>query len=92
MLWVASDVKRGLLRGGIILIPTILLTLIVRYASRYTLSRAIGQLDRSRNMADIQLIQCENQQKTFLNRRNIVHHKEIVVKESNDVRIVTGCL
>jgi len=31
-------------------------------------------------MADIQLIQCKNQQKTFSNRRNIVPCKEIGVK------------
>jgi len=42
-------------------------------------------------MADIQLIQCKNQQKTSSNRRNIVPRKEIVVKESNgDVKILTG--
>jgi len=42
-------------------------------------------------MADIQLIQCKNQQKTFSNRRNIVPYKEIGVRESNgDVRILTG--
>jgi len=31
-------------------------------------------------MADIQLIQCKNQQKTSSNRRNIVPHKEIVAR------------
>jgi len=42
-------------------------------------------------MADIQLIQCKNQQKMSLNRRNIVPNKEIGVKESNgDVGILTG--
>jgi len=42
-------------------------------------------------MADTQLIQCKNQQKTSLNRRNIVPSKEIRVKESNDdLRILTG--
>jgi len=42
-------------------------------------------------MADIQLIQCKNQQKTSLSGRNIVRYKEIVVKESNaDVSILTG--
>jgi len=41
-------------------------------------------------MADIQLIQCKNQQKTSSNRGNIVPYKEIRVKESNgDVRILT---
>jgi len=40
-------------------------------------------------MADIQLIQCKNQQKTSSYRRNIV--KEIGIKESNDdVRTLTG--
>jgi len=35
-------------------------------------------------MADIQLIQCKNQQKTPSNLRNIiVLHKDIRVKESN---------
>jgi len=34
-------------------------------------------------MADIQLIQCKNQQKTSSNRQNIVPYKEIRVKESN---------
>jgi len=44
-------------------------------------------------MADIQPIQCKNQQKTFSNPRNIVPYTEIGVKESNaDVRILTGCL
>jgi len=38
-------------------------------------------------MADIQLIQCKNQQKTCSNRQNIVPCKEIGVKESSDVRI-----
>jgi len=33
-------------------------------------------------MADIQLILCQNQQKTYSNRRNIVLCKEVVVKES----------
>jgi len=42
-------------------------------------------------VADIQFIQCKNQQKTSSNRRNIVLYKEIGVKESNgDVRILTG--
>jgi len=42
-------------------------------------------------MADIQLIQCKNQQKTSSNRGNIVLYKEIGVKESNGgVRILTG--
>jgi len=42
-------------------------------------------------MADIQLIQCKNQQKTSSNRGNIVLCKEIGVKESNgDVGILTG--
>jgi len=42
-------------------------------------------------MADIQLIQCKNQQKTSSYRRNIVPYKEIGIKESNyDVRTLTG--
>jgi len=42
-------------------------------------------------MADIQLIQCKNQQKTSSNHENIVPCKEIRVKESNgDVRVLTG--
>jgi len=42
-------------------------------------------------MADIQLIQCKNQQKTSSNRGNIVPYNEIGVKESNyDVRILTA--
>jgi len=42
-------------------------------------------------MADIQLIQFKNQQKTSSNREHIVHYKEIGVKESNgDVKILTG--
>jgi len=42
-------------------------------------------------MANIQLIQCKNQQKTSSDRGNIMPYKEIGVKESNgDVRIVTG--
>ena len=42
-------------------------------------------------MADIQLIQCKNQQKTFSYRRNIVPYKEIGIKESNDdVRTLTS--
>jgi len=42
-------------------------------------------------MADIQLIQCKNQQKTSSNRRNIVPYKEIGIKESNgDVRTFIG--
>jgi len=42
-------------------------------------------------MADIQLIQCKNQQKTSSNRGNIVPHNEIKVEESNgDVRILAG--
>jgi len=41
-------------------------------------------------MADVQLIQCKNQQKTSSNRGNIMPYKEIWVKESNgDVRILT---
>jgi len=45
----------------------------------------------SRNMADIQLIQCKNQQKTSSYRRNFVPYKEIGIKESNDdVRTLTG--
>jgi len=40
-------------------------------------------------MADIQLIQCRNQQKTSSYRRNIVPYKEIGIKESNDVRTIT---
>ena len=35
-------------------------------------------------MADIQLIQCKNQQKTSSYRRNSVPHKETGIKESND--------
>jgi len=35
-------------------------------------------------MADIQLIQCKNQQKTSSYRGNIVPYKEIRIKESND--------
>jgi len=34
-------------------------------------------------MADIQLIQCKNQQKTYSNRQNIMLYEEIGVKESN---------
>jgi len=42
-------------------------------------------------MADFQLIQCKNQEKTSSNRENIVPYKEIGVKEWNgDVRILTG--
>ena len=42
-------------------------------------------------MADIQLIQCKNQQKTSSYRRNRVPYKEIGIKESNDdVRTLTG--
>jgi len=42
-------------------------------------------------MADIQHIECKNQQKTFSNRRNIVPYKEIEIKESKgDVRISSG--
>jgi len=42
-------------------------------------------------MADIQLIQCKNQQKTSSTRGNVVAYKEIGVKESNDdVKILTG--
>jgi len=42
-------------------------------------------------MADIQHIQCKNQQKTSSNRGNIVPYKENGVKEWNDdVRILTG--
>ena len=45
---------------------------------------------RSRNMADIQLIQCKYQQKTSSYRRNIVRYKEIGIKESNgEVRTLT---
>ena len=41
-------------------------------------------------MADIQLIQCKNQQKTSSYRRNSVPYKEIGIKESNDdVRTLT---
>jgi len=41
-------------------------------------------------MADIQLIQCKNQQKTSTCRRNTVPYKEIEIKESNDdVRTLT---
>jgi len=35
-------------------------------------------------MADIQLIQCKNQQKTSSYRQNIVSYKELGIKESND--------
>jgi len=35
-------------------------------------------------MADIQLIQCKNQQKTSSYRRNSVPYKEIGIEESND--------
>ena len=35
-------------------------------------------------MADIQLIQCKNQQKTSSYRRNSVPYKEIAINESND--------
>jgi len=56
-----------------------------------TLSRSVRQLAGSRNMVDIQHIECRNQQKTSSNRRNIVPHKEISVKESNaGVIILTG--
>jgi len=42
-------------------------------------------------MADIQLIQCKNQQKTSSYHRNIVPYMEIGIKESNDdVRTLTG--
>jgi len=42
-------------------------------------------------MADIELIQCKNQQKTSSSRQNIVPCKEIGANESNgDVRILTG--
>jgi len=46
-------------------------------------------------MADIQLIQCKNQQKSSLNRPKVVLYKEIGVTESiadffADVRIFTG--
>jgi len=41
-------------------------------------------------MADIQRIQCKNQQKTSSYRRNNVPYKEIRIKESNgDVRTLT---
>jgi len=41
-------------------------------------------------MADIQLIQCKNQQKTSSYRRNILPYKEIGIKELNDdVRTLT---
>jgi len=41
-------------------------------------------------MADTQHIQCQNQQKTSSNRRNIVLCEEILVKESNAVvRVLT---
>jgi len=44
-------------------------------------------------MADIQHIQCKNQQKTSSNRRNIVPYMEIAVKESNaGARFLTGPL
>jgi len=44
-------------------------------------------------MADIQLMQCKNQQKTPTNSRNIVPYKKIGVTETNaDVRILTGSL
>jgi len=43
-------------------------------------------------MADIQVIQCKNQQKTYAYHRNIVRYKEIGIKESNDdVRTLTAC-
>jgi len=35
-------------------------------------------------MADTQLFQCKNQQKTSSYRRNIVPYKEIEIRESND--------
>jgi len=41
-------------------------------------------------MADIQLIQCKNQQKTSSNQGNIVPYKEIGVKESNFNRKFTN--
>ena len=42
-------------------------------------------------MADIQLIQCKNQQKTSLYGRNSVPYNEIGTKKSNDdVRTLTG--
>jgi len=42
-------------------------------------------------MADVQLIQCKNQQKTSSYRGNIVLYKEIGIKESNkDGRTLTG--
>jgi len=44
-------------------------------------------------MADIQLIQCKNQQKTSSYCQNIVPYKDIGIKESNhDVRTLTGCV
>jgi len=51
----------------------------------------IGELDQlQQSRADIQLIRCENQQKTSWNCQHIVLHKEIEVKESNaGVRIFT---
>jgi len=57
-----------------------------------TLFRSVSQLDwKSKNMADIQLVQWKNQQKTSSNHRNIVPYKEIGVKELNaSVRIFTG--
>jgi len=42
-----------------------------------TLCRSVGQLDGSRNMAVIQLIQCSNQWKMSLDRRNIVPFRNI---------------
>jgi len=41
-------------------------------------------------MADIRFIQHKNQQKTSSYRRNNVPYKEIGIKESNDVRTLTG--
>jgi len=42
-------------------------------------------------MADIQLIQCKNQQKTFSYRRYSVPYNDIGIKESHDdVRTLTA--
>ena len=66
-------------------------TVTARCASRDALSRSVVNYSGSRNMADIQLIQCKNQQKTSSYRRNIVPYKEIGIKEWNDdVRTLTG--
>ena len=52
-----------------------------REKQNMTIFRSVGQLDRSRNIADIQHIECKNQQKTSSNRRNIIPFKETGVKE-----------